>query len=85
MFTGATRSDRLIESQSPDLSSASRTRTSSPQPLPCAPIINFLHLELFQNVASGAMSFFGSDTSKDQWVPTVLKVSLLYPTSLIYC
>jgi len=82
-FVLATGTDNSAGSRSPHLSTACHTTHSTPQlPTPAppnaAPYVNLLHLELFQNVASNAISltYFADGSSKDQWVATVLRVSL---------
>ncbi|KAH8674814.1 hypothetical protein BGZ60DRAFT_404867 [Tricladium varicosporioides] len=58
--------------------------SSSPRPLtPAAtvtePYVNLLHLELFHNVASNAISFFTDDSPRDLWVTTLLQYTFAYP------
>ena len=70
----------LARHRSPHPNIPSHTTSSSPQLLnhtPRAePYVNLLHLELYQNLASDGFSIT-DDSSKDQWIATMLRVSLI--------
>ncbi len=80
-FVLSTVPDDLAEYRSPHLSIESQTTDSSPRPLTppppqAGPYLNLLHLELFQNLSSNALSVFDEGSPKDEWVATTLRVSL---------